>query len=887
MKHWQLKTIVILALLFFVASVAIQTAVSLGYFFTSEEENPTVRAINTEQLPIIAVNFSKDVAAISNKVFGEGVEMPFLDNIWDKNVGFDQNTLNVAKAIKFTNLRFGGATCRTYNWKDEAMTGFRPYQKVYWEGIDQWYQYAKLLDLPAPTICTNIHLSPQDSADWVRYANIEKKYDIINWEMGNEEYLAYTKVEDYLRDAKAHCTAMKAVDPRIKCGVVGDEKAVSWTNAKLLSLLKPGDFDFFVAHFYEPEGYFNYYSLYMNSDKYEKKVKLKPGKYRFTFQAIGDQAPETKDPVPTVQVCFDKDCSWVDVTNTERGKWVEYSTREYDIKEGMHALSFHLADDYYGWTSRQDKNIFVANVKLTSNNSETMNLEFVDTKTWTYSFLASNLSTEDTIKGIRTLMQQRGLDMPIFITEYGWSYGTEAYPNWGLQYDWRSTLFDVLHIQSLIKEAIPQANIWKDLSTGYWKYFSDDIKGQNYWPIFSVFKLLSEKTGDILVETRIENVPTYNAQKLKTLSRENIPYLSIISSKKGDKRYINVVNRSLDSAITATIRTNLRYDSVKVSEIAPSSIEAHPYRDDQFKESITTEERVLAVSGDFNYSFKPFSVTTFEFDGALLNVGTSHPAAVLAGYKAPAPKGLPAVKPGECAVWPDGGNHFNGLTVTLACGKGVTAASYQWDKGPVFGFNGNASTWFSADKKRTLNISYRYQANVKGKLVEKTARTSKIFDANQRYCNIVPGGGSFTKDMDIEIECGRGVKRSTWRWGNGPAYNFSPSTKIKFVADFSKSLNLSFAYDQMNGGRIEEKVVKFSKNFKVPQCIDSDKGQNYRLRGTLAYTGNTIKRTYADYCSGSTLFEYYCDRNDYMAFAKIKCPGGCSNGSCASATNIN
>jgi hypothetical protein len=105
------------------------------------------------------------------------------------------------------------------------MIGYRPYEKIYWEGIDQWYQYAKLLGLSAPTICTNIHLSPQDSADWVRYANIEKKYNIVNWEMGNEEYLAYTNVADYLRDAKAHCSAMKAVDPSIKCGIVGDERA--------------------------------------------------------------------------------------------------------------------------------------------------------------------------------------------------------------------------------------------------------------------------------------------------------------------------------------------------------------------------------------------------------------------------------------------------------------------------------------------------------------------------------------------------------------------------------------------------------------------------------------------------------------------------------------
>jgi len=880
MKPWTAKLIFIAGLLIFFAGVIIQVEEAMVQLFAAKHP---VQAIIGGEVPVISVDFSRETSVISDKIFGEGVELPFLDNIWDKDAGFDQNTLNVAKAIKFTNLRFGGATCRTYNWKSGAMTGYRPYEKIYWEGIDQWYEYAKLLGLSAPTICTNIHLSPQDSADWVRYANIEKKYNIINWEMGNEEYLAYTNVADYIRDAKAHCGAMKAVDPSIKCGIVGDEKGVSWTNAKLLSLLKPGDFDFFISHFYEPEGYFNYYSLYTSDTKYEKKLNLKAGKYNLIFRAIGDQAPEISDPIPTVRICVDKDCSYVDVTNTERGNWVEYSTRPYDIQEGSHIISLVLADDYYGRISRQDKNIFVADASLTDDQGNNIKLDFVDSKAWTYSFLASNLATEDSIKEIRSLMKQNGLNLPIYITEYGWSYGTEAYPDWGKQYDWRSTLFDVLHIQSLIKEAIPQANIWKDLSTGYWKYFSNDMKGQTYWPIYSVFKLLSEKTGDMLVETKIENVPTYDARKIKFTSadRVNIPYLSVISSKKGGKTYINVVNRSQDSEMRATIRTNPNYSSVFVSEIAPSSMEAHPYRDDQYKEEITTQEKTMAISGDFEYSFKPFSVTTFEFDVANSTSAVNRPTVALLAKTTETPvRTVIPTSPEVCVVLPDAGIYFKRTQITIACGKGVINASYQWDRDPVLKFSGETATVFEADKKRTLYLTYQYQVNSGGKNIVKTVKLNKTFDVNQRYCTVTPNGGTFTKDIDIHIECGQNVKRSTWRWGNGTTYNFSPSTDIKFIADFSKNLNLSFAHDQMNGARSEERVVRFSKSFKVPQCIDSDKGRNYQLKGTLDYTGNTIKRSYTDSCLDKTLTEYYCDKNNLMAFVKVRCPGGCSDGRC-------
>ncbi len=881
MKPATIKFVFIAGLLIFAGSVVIQIKRSLDKMFAAER--PAI-AISGGAVPLITVDFSRDNSAISDKIFGEGVEMPFLDNIWDKNAGFNQNTLDVARAIKFTNLRFGGATCRSYNWKNGAMTGYRPYEKVYWEGIDQWYQYAELLDLPAPTICTNIHLSPQDSADWVRYANIEKQYNIINWEMGNEEYLAYTRVEDYLRDAKAHCSAMKAVDPRIKCGIVGDEKGVSWTNAKLLSLLKPGDFDFFIGHFYEPEGYFNYYSLYTNDTKYDRKINLKNGRYHLEFRAIGDQAPETSDPLPTLKVCVDAVCNYTDVANTERGNWVPYRTGEFEVREGSRNISLSIADDYYNPVSRQDKNIFVADAKIVDGQGSAIGIDFIDSKAWTYSFLASNLSTEDKIKEIRTLMKQRGLDLPIYITEYGWSYGTEAYPNWGLQYDWRSTLFDVLHIQSLIKEAIPQANIWNDLSTGYWKYFSDDGKGQNYWPIFSVFKLLSEKTGDILVETKMENVPVYDAQKIKftATDRVNIPYLSVVSSKKDDKYYVNVVNRSQENPIQAVIRTNINYSSVRVSEIAPSSIESHPYRDDRYKEKIATQEKTLEAGGDLHYSFKPFSVTTFEFLGVSPAArAVRPPSTILASKARNLARALPQAGANECVVFPAGGNFFKATEVNISCGQSVRAANYRWDNGPATKFERSASTVFAADKKRTLKMDYEYPDNSKGRAAVKPVKTQKVFDANQRYCTVTPDGGSFTKDTDIHIECGNGVKRSAWRWGNGTVYNFGPSTDISFTADFSKTMNLSFAYDQLAGGRSVEKVVRFSKNFKVPQCLDSDKGKNTELKGTLLYTGNTIKREYTDSCApDGKLVEYYCDRNDLMAFEKVVCPGGCGDGRC-------
>jgi hypothetical protein len=60
---------------------------------------------------------------------------------------------------------------------------------------------------------------------WVRYSNVEKKYGVKYWEIGNETYLnqyfGYTTAEQYAEDLVDFSKAMKAVDPAILIGAVG------------------------------------------------------------------------------------------------------------------------------------------------------------------------------------------------------------------------------------------------------------------------------------------------------------------------------------------------------------------------------------------------------------------------------------------------------------------------------------------------------------------------------------------------------------------------------------------------------------------------------------------------------------------------------------------
>jgi hypothetical protein len=100
---------------------------------------------------------------------------------------------------------------------------------------------------------------------WVRYANLEKKYGVRYFEIGNESYLdtydGGCRAEDYARDLVLYSRAMKAVDPSIKIGANGpvlrdavgvyDEKAGGFSPWwKTVFEIAGRDIDFVSVHEY-------------------------------------------------------------------------------------------------------------------------------------------------------------------------------------------------------------------------------------------------------------------------------------------------------------------------------------------------------------------------------------------------------------------------------------------------------------------------------------------------------------------------------------------------------------------------------------------------------------------------------------------------------------
>ncbi|MEV0150746.1 MULTISPECIES: cellulose binding domain-containing protein [unclassified Nonomuraea] len=172
----------------------------------------------------VTVNARAGLAAMPGT--GLGVN----DAIWDKELG----TTAVSDLLKGAGVRMvrypGGSYGDIYHWKDHTAPG-----GYVAPGTDFDTFMASVRRMGAqPMIIANYGTgTPEEAADWVRYANVTKKYGATYWTVGNENYgnghygadweadnHADKSPTAYANGVVAFADAMKAVDPGIKVGAV-------------------------------------------------------------------------------------------------------------------------------------------------------------------------------------------------------------------------------------------------------------------------------------------------------------------------------------------------------------------------------------------------------------------------------------------------------------------------------------------------------------------------------------------------------------------------------------------------------------------------------------------------------------------------------------------
>jgi hypothetical protein len=136
-----------------------------------------------------------------------------------------------------TLIRFpGGEVADNYHWQTNRLDDTKAFP--YEEGAEQMdfdEFMAWLGTIGAAPICVvnlesgflhgDVESGVKEAAEWVRYANVTRKYGVKYWEIGNETDLLGTRysmtAEQYANAVVRFSQAMKAVDPTIQIGALG------------------------------------------------------------------------------------------------------------------------------------------------------------------------------------------------------------------------------------------------------------------------------------------------------------------------------------------------------------------------------------------------------------------------------------------------------------------------------------------------------------------------------------------------------------------------------------------------------------------------------------------------------------------------------------------
>jgi len=152
------------------------------------------------------------------------------DAVWDSQLG----TPAVSDLLKSAGVRMmrypGGSYGDIYHWKDNTAPGGYVAPNT---DFDTFMGSVQRVGAQPMIIANYGTGTPEEAADWVRYANVTKHYGVTYWTIGNELYgnghyganweadnHADKSPTGYANGVVAFADAMKAVDPTVKIGAV-------------------------------------------------------------------------------------------------------------------------------------------------------------------------------------------------------------------------------------------------------------------------------------------------------------------------------------------------------------------------------------------------------------------------------------------------------------------------------------------------------------------------------------------------------------------------------------------------------------------------------------------------------------------------------------------
>jgi hypothetical protein len=212
----------------------------------------------------VTVNADEGLGTVPSTAYGLN------QAVWDSQMN-TQTSVNMLSQAGVEMMRYpGGSYGDAYHWQTNTVQGGYVAPGT---DFDSFMGTVKSVGAQAILIANYGSGTPQEAADWVRYANITKGYHDQYWEIGNELYgngyygadwetdnHSSKSPATYASNVAQYASAMKAVDPTIKIGAVltlpgnwpdsvvasGDSK--DWNQTVLSEV--GSSIDFVIVHYY-------------------------------------------------------------------------------------------------------------------------------------------------------------------------------------------------------------------------------------------------------------------------------------------------------------------------------------------------------------------------------------------------------------------------------------------------------------------------------------------------------------------------------------------------------------------------------------------------------------------------------------------------------------
>ena len=290
-------------------SVMLQSVAGFGATSSTSKSStlPSERAFEhashlKSSLVKVKVDAGTIVSRVSPYLYGLNVarwdEDLFPGPARDMLLDCDRDAIRKVKEAGFTMLKYpGGNDADHYIWNS-------PENSAGEMNTDEYAAFLRTIGAQG-FITVNFNEPPSLAAEWVRYCNRVKDYDIKYWEVGDEQWGAWaaghTTPEKYAKRFIEFAKAMKAVDPTIK--IAADVKPSDDPNDWTCRVLKAaGNYIDIVT--------FSYYPL-TDKEEYPDSLFASLATYRRDYDAIRHALQETLPLVDPAHGLERADTMWI------------------------------------------------------------------------------------------------------------------------------------------------------------------------------------------------------------------------------------------------------------------------------------------------------------------------------------------------------------------------------------------------------------------------------------------------------------------------------------------------------------------------------------------------------------------------------------------------